>query len=71
MENRIDWSGGRPAGSIARLDPPGRDGRGAGVAARAGALSAALGRNERGWHIDVAGPFDPDAPRGTYLDILV
>lgn len=28
-------------------------------------------KREPGWKVNLAGPFDPMAPRGTYLDILV
>ncbi len=71
MDNRIDRPGAglRPAG-IRTVDQPLDEGRG-GALRRGDSAIGGGRRGETSWRINLAGPFDPHAPRGTYLDIVV
>jgi hypothetical protein len=71
MADRISGFGGRPSGATSSPRPSSE-----GLTGR----TAVVGPPARRWEgnvngfrgrVNLAGPFDPEAPRGTYLDILI
>ncbi len=69
MSRPID-SVAQPATGVAAIRTPARDQRA--LLAHGDHATGGPGlKREPGWKVNVAGPFDPAAPRGTYLDILV
>lgn len=70
MSSRIDSLTGRVTTGVGAVRESLADGRAAGGGGEVLPPERGLVR-ERGWRVDLAGPFDPLAPRGTYLDILV
>lgn len=70
MADRISSLGGR-AGAATTSTRPASDGRGRPVAPTGGGRMSEGNVNGFRGRVNLAGPFDPDAPRGTYLDIMV
>lgn len=72
MDNRIDRPGAAlGSAGLRAVDLPLREGRGGGGPVERAGLGGGGRRGVSSWRVNLAGPFDPNAPRGTYLDILV
>lgn len=70
MADSISSLGGRPGATTTTTRPTSDGWRRASAPVRTGMHWEGNVNGFRG-RVNLSGPFDPDAPRGTYLDIMV